>query len=176
MENWERTENSSCTVTTFSNHTNAAVMKITFSLSLVPMWCSPGFPALLPTCWWTKAGIFFKHLSCNRENMLPADCTVMHLFWHQLSFAIWHRVPAKAELEQSQESVVPSFAAAQGLVSNGERPQKAQHALLGLSRSSSSLGGFLCQQSSTEDLQIVLWINHAEAEEVACSNVWSPFE
>lgn len=37
MENGERTENSSCTVTTFSNHANAAVMKTTFSLSLFPV-------------------------------------------------------------------------------------------------------------------------------------------
>lgn len=170
-ENWERTENSSCTVTTFSNHANAAVMKITFSLSLFPMWCSPRFPALLPTFRWTKTGIFFKHLSCSRENRLPADCAIMHFLGHQLSLAVWHRVPAKAELEQSQGSAAPSSAAAQGLASNGERPQKAQQTSLSLFWSSSALVGSLCQQSSTEDLQIALWINHTEAEEVACSNV-----
>lgn len=174
MENGERTENSSCTVTTFSNHANAAVMKTTFSLSLFPVWCSPRFPALLPTFRWTKTAIFFKLLSCNRENKLPADCANAFALAPALTCCMAQGA-TKAELEQRQESAVPSFAAAQGLVSNGERPRKAQHASLFLSRSSSSLGGSLCQQSSTEDLQIVLWINHAEAKEVACSHVWSLF-
>jgi len=79
MENWERTENSSCNLTISSNHANVAIMKITFSLSLFPMRCSHRFPALLPMFWWTKTEVFFKHPSCNKESKLPADCTIMCL-------------------------------------------------------------------------------------------------
>lgn len=148
-EHRDRKENSCCTVTTFSNHTNGAVMKITFSLSLLPMWCSPRFPTLLPTFRLTKPGIFFKHLGCNKENKLPADFARMHLLWHQLSHAVWYRVPAEAELEYTYRALQgPTLLLPRDW--RGDRPLTAQHALLGLSWSSLALCVSLSHQGTAE--------------------------
>lgn len=166
--NWERLETPFCIVSTFSNHYNASVMKITFSLSLFPMWCSPRIAVLLSTLQWTKPGIFFKHFSCNRENKQPPACANSFALMPALACCVV-RGASKGWAGEELGSAVPSFAAAQGLV---ERPWKAQHILFSLSWSTSSLGASLYQQSNTVELQNVLWINYAEATEVACCNVW----